>query len=44
MAIPADDLTRTTPPPPLDAAAQAEFRARAEALAPRYHTELLSHA
>jgi quercetin dioxygenase-like cupin family protein len=32
---------RTTPPPKLDAAAQAEFRAKAEALAPKYRTELL---
>jgi quercetin dioxygenase-like cupin family protein len=36
--------TRTTPPPPLDEKAQAEFRARAEALAPKYKTELLKHA
>ena len=36
--------TRTTPPPPLDDAAQAEFRAKAQALAPRYHTELLDAA
>jgi quercetin dioxygenase-like cupin family protein len=33
--------TRTTPPPKLDAAAQAEFRAKVEALAPKYRTELL---
>jgi quercetin dioxygenase-like cupin family protein len=36
--------TRTTPPPPLDPAAQAEFRAKAEALAPKYRTEFLQHA
>jgi quercetin dioxygenase-like cupin family protein len=36
--------TRTTPPPPLDPTAQAEFRAKAEALAPKYRTELLSKA
>ncbi len=36
--------TRTTPPPPLDNAAQAAFRQRAEALAPIYKTELLQHA
>jgi mannose-6-phosphate isomerase-like protein (cupin superfamily) len=35
---------RTTPPPPLDAAAQAAFKVKAEALAPKYHTELLPHA
>ena len=34
--------TRTTPPPKLDEAAQAAFRAKAEALAPKYRTELLS--
>jgi quercetin dioxygenase-like cupin family protein len=36
--------TRTTPPPKLDDAAQAEFRARAAALAPKYRTQLLPHA
>ncbi len=36
--------TRTTPPPPLDQAAQAAFIARVAALAPKYKTELLSHA
>jgi quercetin dioxygenase-like cupin family protein len=36
--------TRTTSPPRLDEAAQAEFRARATALAPKYRTELLQHA
>jgi quercetin dioxygenase-like cupin family protein len=33
--------TRTTAPPALDAAAQAEFRAKAESLAPKYRTEFL---
>lgn len=36
--------TRTTPPPALDPAAQAEFRAKAERLAPEYRTELLKSA
>lgn len=36
--------TRTTPPPPLDEAAQAAFLAKAEALAPKYKTELLKQA
>lgn len=36
--------TRTTAPPPLDEAAQAAFRAKAEALAPKYRTELLKSA
>jgi len=36
--------TRTTPPPKLDDAAQSELRAKAEALAPKYRTELLQHA
>jgi mannose-6-phosphate isomerase-like protein (cupin superfamily) len=36
--------TRTTAPPKLDETAQAEFRAKAEALAPRYRTEMLQHA
>jgi quercetin dioxygenase-like cupin family protein len=36
--------TRTTPPPKLDPAAQAEFKAKAEALAPKYRTEFLPHA
>lgn len=34
--------SRTTPPPKLDAAAQAEFKAKCEALAPKYRTELLA--
>ena len=33
--------TRTTPPPPLDPAAQAAFLKAALAAAPRYHTEFL---
>ena len=36
--------TRTTPPPKLDEAAQAAFKAKSEALAPQYRTELLQHA
>jgi quercetin dioxygenase-like cupin family protein len=36
--------TRTAPPPKPDAAAQAEFKAKAGALAPRYRTELLKQA
>jgi quercetin dioxygenase-like cupin family protein len=36
--------TRTTPPPNLDEAAQAEFRTKAEELAPIYRTELLPPA
>jgi len=36
--------TRTTAPPPLSPSAQAEFRAKAEALAPKYRTEMLQHA
>jgi quercetin dioxygenase-like cupin family protein len=35
---------RTSPPPKLDEAAQAQFRAKAEALAPKYRTELLPPA
>src|SRR5215470_8313906 len=33
--------TRTTPPPRLDEAGEAEFRAKAEALAPEYRTEFV---
>ena len=36
--------TRTTVPPRLDDKEQAEFRAKAAALAPRYKTEFLPHA
>jgi quercetin dioxygenase-like cupin family protein len=36
--------TRTTPPPKLDEAAQAEFKAKSAALAPKYRTEFLESA
>jgi quercetin dioxygenase-like cupin family protein len=36
--------TRTTPPPALDEASQAEFRKKAAAMAGKYRTELLQHA
>ena len=36
--------TRTTAPPKLDETAQAQFKAKAEALAPKYQTELTQHA
>ena len=36
--------TRTTPPPKLDETAQAKFKAKAAALAPKYKTEFLQHA
>ncbi len=36
--------TRTTPPPKLDAAAQAAFMEKSQALAPQYRTELLPRA
>lgn len=36
--------TRTTAPPQLDEAAQAEFRAKGQALAPQFATEFLEHA
>jgi len=36
--------TRTTAPPKLDPAGQAQFRAKAEALAPKFRTELLRQA
>ena len=36
--------TRATPPPKLDEAAQAEFKAKSAALAPKYRSELLEHA
>jgi quercetin dioxygenase-like cupin family protein len=36
--------TRTTPPPKLDESAEAEFRKKAAALAPKYRTELLQSA
>ena len=36
--------TRTTPPPKLDEAAQAAFKAKAESLAGKYRTEFLHNA
>lgn len=36
--------TRTTPPPKLNEAEQAEFKTKTAALAPKYRTELLEHA
>ena len=36
--------TRTTPPPRIDEAAEAEFRAKAEVLASEYRTEFLPSA
>ncbi|CAN5706107.1 hypothetical protein BH10ACI4_BH10ACI4_08500 [soil metagenome] len=36
--------TRTTAPPKLNPAAEADFRAKAQALAPQYKTELLQQA
>jgi quercetin dioxygenase-like cupin family protein len=36
--------SRTAPPPKLDEAAQAEFKAKVEALAPQYRTQLLKPA
>jgi quercetin dioxygenase-like cupin family protein len=36
--------TSTSAPPKLDKTAQAEFKAKTEALAPKYKTELLQHA
>ena len=36
--------TRTTAPPKLDEAAQAAFKAKARALAPKYRTEMLQKA
>jgi quercetin dioxygenase-like cupin family protein len=44
MEIGVPVATRTMPPPKLDGAAQAEFRAKAAALAPKYRTELLERA
>ena len=41
LAVGTRVATRTTPPPPLDPAAQAEFIAKCKALAPKYRTELL---
>ncbi len=42
MGVPV--ATRTTGLPKLDEKAHAEFRAKAEALAPKYKTEFLQHA
>jgi mannose-6-phosphate isomerase-like protein (cupin superfamily) len=36
--------TRTTPPPELDETQQKEFMEKVQALAPKYHTELLKEA
>lgn len=36
--------TRTTPPPKLSADEQAKLKAKSEALAPKYKTEMLEHA
>jgi quercetin dioxygenase-like cupin family protein len=44
LAVGVPVATRTTTPPRLDAAAQAAFKTKVEALAPRYRTELLGHA
>ena len=41
MAIGVPVADRTTTPPPLDAAAQAAFKAKTEESAPKYRTELL---
>jgi quercetin dioxygenase-like cupin family protein len=41
MTVGAPVASRTAPPPELDEAAQAAFIAKAEALAPKYRTELL---
>ena len=44
MAVGVPVATRTTPPQKLDEAAQEVFMKKAEALAPKYKTELLQHA
>ena len=44
MALGVPVAGRTTTPPPLDEAAQAAFKAKAEAHAPKYRTELLRTA
>jgi hypothetical protein len=41
MEIGVPVASRTTPPPRLDETAQAEFKAKAASLAPKYRTELL---
>lgn len=44
LAVGTHVATRTAPPPTLDATAQAAFKAKSEALAPKYRTELLQDA
>jgi quercetin dioxygenase-like cupin family protein len=44
LAVGVPVKTRTTPPPKLDAAAQAELKTKIGTLAPRYKTELLKEA
>jgi quercetin dioxygenase-like cupin family protein len=44
MEIGVPVATRTTPPPRLDEAAQAAFKAKAESLAAKYRTEFLHNA
>ena len=44
LAVGVPVASRTTPPPALDQAAQAEFVAKVRALAPQFRTELLPHA
>jgi hypothetical protein len=44
MEIGVSVATRTMPAPELDVAAQAEFKAKASAFAPKYQTELLQNA
>jgi hypothetical protein len=41
MAVGVPVASRTAPPPKLDEVAQQAFQAKAEALAPKYRTELL---
>jgi len=43
MEVGVSVASRTTPAPKPDEAAQAAFKAKAEALAPKYRTELLQH-
>ena len=44
LAVGTPVASRTTPPPKPNAAAIAAFKKKSKALAPRYRTELLSHA
>ncbi len=44
MELGAHVASRTAPPPKLDEAAQAALKAKSEALAPKYWTEMLQHA